>query len=90
MNPAHFEDDLALLRVTLEKCGVEVRSERCGGEGGMVRIGDRLAVFVPTDCPKTRILHIYCAAIKKLIGAHDSLHVPPRIRQLLGEEDWSD
>ena len=86
MSSPAAEDDLFLLRSVLEKAGVEIRSETCGGEGGLVRLGDRLIVFVPLHSAKPHEERLYCEAIKKLAASLG--HIPPRVRQILGEEDW--
>ena len=80
------EDDLLLLQSTLENAGVEIRSETYGGEGGLVRIGDRHIVFVPVHAPGAHVRALYLDSIRKLMAS--LTHVPPRVRQLLGEEDW--
>jgi hypothetical protein len=87
MNSGDGENDLALMRAVLEKAGVEIRSEPCGGEGGLVRMGDRSIVFVPLHSPKPHAQRVYLDSIKKLASSLG--HIPPRIRQLLGEEDWN-
>jgi len=86
MNAAGADDDLVLLRAVLDKAGVEIRSETCGGEGGLVRLGDRNIVFVPLHSAQPHIRQLYCDSIKKLAASLG--HIPPRVRQLLGEEDW--
>jgi hypothetical protein len=86
MNSAPSEDDLALLRAVLEKAGVEIRAADIGGEGGLVRIGDRMVVFVPLHCAVSHRQTLFIDSIRKL--ADLLVHIPPRVRQLLGEEDW--
>jgi hypothetical protein len=80
-------EDCALLRATLENHGVEIRIEKCDGDGGLVRLGDRHALFVPSSCSETSRIALYLESIKKIAGPH--AHLPPRVRQLLGEEDWN-
>jgi hypothetical protein len=87
MNADRSDDDLALLRATLANAGVEIRSEDCEGEGGLVRINDRVIVFVPLGSSKAHQQTLYIDSIKKLAVSLD--YIPPRIRQLLGEEDWN-
>jgi hypothetical protein len=86
MKTDRSEDDLTVLRSVLEKAGVEIRSENCSGEGGLVRMGDRLIVFVPLHSAKPHMMRLFLDSVKKLSGSLG--HVPPRVRQLLGEEDW--
>jgi hypothetical protein len=86
VNLPNADDNRMLLRSVLEKAGVEIRSETCGGEGGLVRLGDRIFVFVPLNSTKPHEERLYLDSIKKL--AASIRHIPPRVRQLLGEEDW--
>ena len=86
MNVPNADDNRVLLRSILEKAGVEIRSETCGGEGGLVRLGDRIIVFVPLNSTKPHEERLYLDSIKKLSASIG--HIPPRVRQLLGEEDW--
>jgi hypothetical protein len=86
MKPAPSDDDLALTRSVLEKAGVEIRTADCGGEGGLVRINDRLTVFVPLRSSASHRQALFIDSIRKL--AESLGHIPPRVRQLLGEEEW--
>jgi hypothetical protein len=86
MTADRSEEDLAVLRMVLEKAGVEIRSENCAGEGGLVRMENRLIVFVPLHCTKQHMTRLFLDSVKKLAGSLG--HVPPRVRHLLGEEDW--
>jgi hypothetical protein len=87
MNTDPCDSDIALLRAVLENAGVEIRSANCEGEGGLVRISDRVIVFVPLQCSKEHQQTLFINSIKKIKGSLN--HIPPRIRQLLGEEDWN-
>ena len=86
MNAAPSDNDGPLLRAVLENAGVEIRLADCGGEGGLVRIGDRSIVFVPVNSSHAHQQTLYLDSIKKLSASLG--HIPPRVRQLLGEEDW--
>ena len=86
MNAAPSDADLNLLRAVLENAGVEIRRADCGGEGGLVRIGDRMVVFVPLKSSPTHQQTLYVDSIRKLSPSLG--HIPPRVRLLLGEEDW--
>jgi hypothetical protein len=88
MNVDRIEEDIAMLRAALEKAGVDIRTETCNGEGGLVRLGDRAIVFVPLHSPKAHQRRLYLDSIKKLSPSMG--HIQPRIRQLLGEEDWDE
>jgi hypothetical protein len=87
MNAEQCDSDIALLRAVLENAGVEIRSADCEGEGGLVRMGDRVIVFVPLNSSKEHQQTLYIDSIIKLKVSLN--HIPPRIRQLLGEEDWN-
>jgi hypothetical protein len=87
MNAEGMENDCALLRATLENAGVEIRSESCG-DGGLVRMDGRYIVFTPLCSSNAQLQQIYIHSIKKL--AASLVHIPPRVRQLLGEEDWNE
>jgi hypothetical protein len=80
-------DDCALLRMTLENAGVEIRTEACDG-GGIVRMDGRYIVFVPLTSTSAQMMEIYLHSIRKL--AASLVHIAPRVRRLLGEEDWDE
>jgi hypothetical protein len=80
--------DLDLLMRTLDEWGVTIRTEQCDGEGGLVRIKDRHILFLPINGSAQQKKQICLAAIGKLM--HQNAHVAPRIRKLLGEEEWSE
>jgi hypothetical protein len=86
LNVPDRDDDRMLLRSVLEKAGVEIRLETLSGEGGLVRVGEHCIVFVPLHCTKPHEERLYLDSIKKLSALLG--HIPPRVRQLLGEEDW--
>jgi hypothetical protein len=86
MSAAPSEDDLALLCAVLEKAAVEIRGADVAGEGGLVRINDHMIVFVPRRSSAAHRQKLYIDSIRKL--AESLGHIPPRVRQLLGEEDW--
>ncbi len=87
MSPFSSDDDCALLLRTLENGGVEIRIEKCEGDGGLVRRGDRYTLFVPANSPSQLRRGLYLNSIRKL----SALRIPlsPRVRQLLGEEEWN-
>lgn len=82
------DPDFTLLVRTLENCGVEIRTEKCEGEGGLVRIQDRHVLFLSVYSPIEHKKKVCLDAIRKLM--HPRMHVAPRIRKLLGEEEWDE
>jgi len=79
-------DDCALLRTALENGGVELRFEQCES-GGLARLAGRLVLFIPEGSRDKQRMELYLDALKKL--APTGMHLQPRIRQLLGEEEWN-
>jgi hypothetical protein len=86
MKTDRCDEDIMVLRAVLEKAGVEIRTEAIAGEGGLVRMDGRIIVFVPLHSAKRHVVGIFLDSIQKLAGSLG--HIPPRVRQLLGEEDW--
>jgi hypothetical protein len=86
MNAAPSDSDFVLLVQTLENRGVEIRTEKCDGEGGLVRIQDRHVLFLPEHSPVEHKKKLCLDAIKKLMRGN--MHLLPRVRKLLGEEEW--
>ena len=78
-------NDCALLSAALEQAGVEIRFEACE-TGGLARVGGRFTLFIPKGLSETRQCSLYADALKKIDLSH--LRLQPRVRQLLGEEDW--
>jgi hypothetical protein len=71
---------------TLDKMGVEIRRGTFDAEGGLVRLGGQHVVFVRDGISGGRECGIYLDALRK-IGT-GGVHVPPRVRALLGDEGW--
>jgi hypothetical protein len=88
MNAAPSDPDFVLLVQTLENCGIEIRIEKCDGEGGLVRIQDRHVLFLPIHSPIEHKKKVCLDAIRKIM--HGTMHIAPRIRKLLGEEEWDE
>jgi hypothetical protein len=86
MSAAHPDPDFDLLARTLDNWGVEVRTEHSDGAGGLVRIKDRHILFLPIDCPMDQKKRYCIEAIRKIMDP--GAHIAPRIRKLLGEEEW--
>jgi hypothetical protein len=79
-------DDKDLLLRALESAGVEVRIEPCESAGGMVRMGDRQIFFVNPRADSGDVIELCVAALKKFDTS--SMHLSPRVRELLGEDTW--
>jgi hypothetical protein len=86
MKDAAHVDDLTLLMRTLDKMGVEIRRGMFDGDGGLVRLGAQFVVFVREGISGERERGLYLDALRK-IGT-EGMHVPPRVRSLLGDEGW--
>jgi hypothetical protein len=88
MNPEpRYDPDLALLMQTLERLGVEVRQEPCDSNGGLVRVRDKRVLFLDSAGDAETRKRMCLDALRRLdLGG---VHVPPRIRALLGEEEWT-
>jgi hypothetical protein len=82
------EDDRILCIRTLEKAGVEIRIGNLESDGGLVKLADVLVLFIQKNIPLQRECTVYLLAIQKL--GTDMVHIPPRIRALLGEEEWDE
>ena len=80
------DDDRMLLIRTLDKMGVEIRRGMFDSEGGLVRLGGEYVVFVREGISGEREQGLYLDALRK-IGT-EGVHVPPRVRTLLGDEGW--
>ena len=63
------ERDLSMVVGALERLGVEVRWERCEGDGGLVRLKDRDVVFVNTQALPFRQLAVCLDALAMLFTA---------------------
>ncbi len=85
MNP-HADPDLAILLATLEKMGVEIRRGALDTDGGLVRMNDQHILFLRNGISGAREKELMLDAIRKM--GHAAVHVPPRVRELLGEDDW--
>lgn len=77
---------MILLR-TLDRMGVEIRRGVFDTEGGLIRLGGQYVVFVREGISGERERGLYLDALRK-IGT-EGVHVPPRVRALLGDEGWN-
>ncbi|HMD68501.1 MAG TPA: hypothetical protein VKF42_06425 [Chitinivibrionales bacterium] len=82
----HPDPDITLLLNTLDKTGIEIRRGAFDGDGGLVKMEDRYILFLRTGVLPHREKELMLDAIRKM-GAL-AVHVPPRVRELLGEDDW--
>ena len=86
MKPEKQDDDLRLLKRTLDNMGIEIRTGRFDGDGGLAKIEGRYVMFVRSGVSAEKECLLYLDAIRKL-GA-SATHLPPRVRLLLGEKEW--
>jgi hypothetical protein len=84
----YLSDDFILLQKTLENAGVEIRNVKCDANGGLVRINDKWKLIIPAFITEKARMELYIDSIKNM--PMPLLHVPPRVRQLLGEEDFDE
>ena len=80
------DSDIILLLKTLDQMGVEVRRGVFDSEGGLVRIEDRYVLFLHDAVTPGREKGLCLDAIRKMDPTLS--HVTPRVRELLGEDDW--
>ena len=80
-------DDINLFLSALESAGVEVRLEPVEGSGGLVKMGGKFIFFISNKAAPEETLDNCIAALKRF--DHAALHIPPRIRELLGEDGWT-
>ena len=81
------DPDITLLYKTLDKLGIEIRRGMFDGDGGLVKMEDRYILFLRTGVQPHREKEVMLDAIRKL--GPSAVHVPPRVRELLGEDDWN-
>jgi hypothetical protein len=82
-------DDIPLFLNALESAGVEVRFEPVEGAGGLAKVGGKHIFFVNERAAPEETLDNCIAALKKFVSVVH--HLPPRVRDLLGEnEGWGD
>jgi hypothetical protein len=86
MKPEKQDDDLRLLERTIDNMGIEVRRGSFDSEGGLVKIKGRHVLFVRAGIGQARQRSLYLDALRALGAA--AVHVPPRVRQMLGEKEW--
>jgi hypothetical protein len=78
--------DTLLLLHTLDNMGVEIRRGIFDSAGGLARIGDRYILFLPDTVSTSQEKELCLDAVKKM--GSSSVHVSPRVRFLLGEDEW--
>ena len=84
--PRTHDDDLRLMLRALEQLEVEVRMEHCESAGGLVRMRKRWVLLLNPFADLESRKGVCLAAL----GRFDtqSIHLPPRLRALLGDEEW--
>ena len=80
------DPEIILIINTLDKIGVEIRRGTFDGDGGLVKMGDRYILFLRTGVLPLREKELLLDAIRKMGPL--AVHVPPRVRELLGEDQW--
>jgi hypothetical protein len=80
------DPDIALLLHTLDKMGVEIRRGVFDSVGGLTRIEDRFILFLHNNLLPGQEKELCLDAIRKM--GPSAVHMPPRVRELLGEDDW--
>jgi hypothetical protein len=82
----HPDADAVLLLRTLENMGVEIRRGSFDTPGGLVKMEGRYILFLRAGIPSTLEKEVYLDAVKKM--GPSAVHLPPRVRALMGEDDW--
>jgi hypothetical protein len=85
-HPQKPDDDIVLLLHTLDKMGVETRRGVFDSSGGLTRIGDQYVLFLNDTISPGQEKELCLDAIRRM--GTSSGHIPPRVRELLGENDW--
>ena len=80
------DPDIVLLLHTLDKMGVEIRRGVFDSTGGLVRMEDRYILFLHDTISPGQEKELCLDAIRKM--GPSAVHMPPRVRELLGEDDW--
>jgi hypothetical protein len=86
MKLAKPDPDTVLLLQTLDKMGVEIRRGIFDSPGGLVRMEERYILFLHDTVSPAQEKELCLDAIRKM--GPSAVHVPPRVRELLGEDDW--
>ncbi len=80
------DPDAVLLLRTLENMGVEIRRGSFDTPGGLVKMEDRYILFLRNSIPPAIEKELYLDAVRRIDPS--AVHLPPRVRTLLGEDDW--
>ena len=80
------DPDITLLLHTLDKMGVEIRRGVFDSPGGLVRMEGGYILFLHDAVSPGQKKELCLDAIKKI--GPSAVHMPPRVRELLGEDDW--
>jgi hypothetical protein len=80
------DPDTTLLLNTLDKMGVEIRRGIFDSPGGLVKMEDRYILFLHDAISPGQEKDLCLDAIRKM--GPSAVHMPPRVRKLLGEDDW--
>ncbi len=80
------DENLLLLMQTIEHFGVEIRHEPCESNGGLVRMREKRVLFINSALGTEGQKEVCLGALRRLDMS--GVHVPPRVRALMGEDDW--
>jgi predicted dehydrogenase len=79
-------DEINILIKTLENMNIEVRRGYFEHHGGLVKIKDKYVIFLNEYFSVSEKKRLCLEAIKKI--GNLSIYIPPKIRQMLGEDNW--
>ena len=80
------DDIYDLMMCTLSQCGVDIRTVAGEPDGGLVKLAGCRVLFLNNRSSLEQKKEC-CLNALRILNAEQA-HLPPRIRQLLGEEDW--
>jgi hypothetical protein len=81
-------NDISILERTITDAGITIRTADCYGNGGLVRINGRRELIIPDKISDLMKKELYINCIKELNA--DCIKMPPRARQLIGEDGWNE
>jgi hypothetical protein len=82
------DEELEMLISVLERLGVEVRMEACEGDGGLVHFSGKVVLFLNRIAAPVTWKRLCIEALRRCDTS--SVHLPPRVRQMLGEGEWGE
>jgi hypothetical protein len=82
------DEELEMLMGVLDRLGVEVRIEACEGDGGLAHFGGKSVLFLSRIAAPVTWKRLCIEALRR--SNTSSVHLPPRVRQVLGEGEWEE